>query len=151
MSGDDRLQRLEDRESIWQLFMDYRRSFDRGDFHTYAQLYAEDGELILIPPVPTSAGDVDRVQGRAAIEALMNETMTSASLASDLTQHLVNNAEIELDGDTARSESAWCYVRYAADGGPVLSAMGRYVDVLVRTPEGWRFARREVHRDTPVV
>ena len=77
--------------------------------------------------------------------------MTSTSLASDLTQHLVNNAAVELDGDSARSESAWCFVRYDAGGGPVLSAMGRYVDVLVRTDDGWRFARREVHRDTPVV
>jgi hypothetical protein len=44
-----RLRHLEDLASIHQLFIDYGLALDAGDFTTYANLFARDGELLLGP------------------------------------------------------------------------------------------------------
>jgi len=52
---EDRLQRLEDRDAILQLFIDYGRHLDAGDWDSYASLFAEDGEVRSGRPLPTDA------------------------------------------------------------------------------------------------
>ena len=44
-----RVQRLEDRLEIHQLFIDYGLALDAGDFDVYAALFAEQGEVLLGP------------------------------------------------------------------------------------------------------
>ena len=63
--------------------------------------------------------------------------------------HLVANPDIEVDGDRATASSTWVFV--TRDGGdrPQVSLLGHYTDVLARTPEGWRFLRREAFCDIP--
>jgi hypothetical protein len=58
--------------------------------------------------------------------------------------HATLNPWIEVDGDRARAESDWLFFRFeSSDGGSwSLFAGGHYADALVRTPAGWRFARR---------
>jgi hypothetical protein len=34
---------------------------------------------------------------------------------------------------------------------PVVEMLGHYVDELVRTPEGWKFQRREAYSDVPYI
>ena len=58
-------------------------------------------------------------------------------------RHLVANTEIALDGDSAGARSTWVYITRADK----LEMVGRYIDTLRRTPDGWRFARREAPRD----
>ena len=62
-----RLRRLEDLAEIQQLFIDYGRHLDRGDFAAYAALFAEDAELLL--------GPVAKATGRAEIEAVMAKVL----------------------------------------------------------------------------
>lgn len=64
----------------------------------------------------------------------------------DDSQHMVSTHQIRLDGDRATCR---CYlhaqhVRLAAEGGPNYVVAGRYEDQLVRTPQGWRIARRDL-------
>jgi SnoaL-like protein len=147
---DRRLQRLEDREAVWQLLMDYARCLDRADFAAYAELFHEDGELVLHPPLKTAAGDVGSVTGPVAIAALLSESLQGTVHGAALQQHLVCNAVIDVDGDRATGESTWCYITSSqSDGEPVLAALGHYRDVLARVGGSWRFLRREVWRDTP--
>jgi hypothetical protein len=49
MDDDVRLRRLEDLEEIRQLFTDYGRHLDAGDVQAYAELFADDGEVLLGP------------------------------------------------------------------------------------------------------
>ena len=51
---------------------------------------------------------------------------------------------VNVDGDVARSRSYWLFYGNVSAHGPVLRAMGSYEDTLVRTPSGWKVARREV-------
>lgn len=126
-----RLRRLEDLQEINQLFIDYGEHLDAGDFASYAQLFAEDGEVLL--------GPMGRAKGRDEIEALM-----TAALADQVgtTFHIVSSPRISLDGDTATSTVMWSVVTAAADGRGRISMVGHHVDDLVRTDDGWRFRRR---------
>jgi uncharacterized protein (TIGR02246 family) len=141
-TGDDalaaRLQRLEDLEEIRQLFVDYGRYLDQRDFDAYAELFCEDGELLL--------GPIGRVRGRAAIGEHMRKILPGDGGGS---YHLVTNPRISLDGDEARAEVMWSVVSPGADGQPVLSMLGRHRDVLAREGGRWRFRRREGHIDVP--
>ena len=58
-----RLKRLEDLQEIGQIFIDYGRLLDLGDFAAFAQLFASDGEILL--------GPYGRAKGPTDIEALM--------------------------------------------------------------------------------
>lgn len=142
MSGDleARLRRLEDREAIWHLMLAYRRELDRRDFAAYARLFTDDGEW---------AGNLGVARGHAEIEQLLIRTLAGFDGPETAHLHLVDNAEIHVDGDTASAESHWVYVTRDGLGRPVLSLIGHYEDVIVRTPDGWRFKRRVAYCDFP--
>ena len=133
-----RLQRLEDLQAINQLFIDYGEHLDAGDFEAYAQLFADDGEVLL--------GPMGRASGRAEIQALMTKTL-AASVGT--TFHIVSSPRITLDGDTASSTVMWSVATAAADRLARISMVGHHVDDLVRTPDGWRFQRRRGVVDLP--
>lgn len=133
-----RLQRLEDLEEIRQLFVDYGHHLDQRDFESYADLFAEDAELLL--------GPIARVRGRAAIREHMQRVLPGDGGDSF---HLVTSPRISIDGDEARAEVMWTVVSRGADGQPALSMLGRHRDVLVREGGRWLFRRREGHIDVP--
>ena len=62
-----------------------------------------------------------------------------------LNLHFISNLSVEIDGDRARST---CYFqapmgRRHEDGSQAMvTNAGRYEDELVRTPVGWRIAKR---------
>ena len=62
----------------------------------------------------------------------------------DSTQHTMSTHVVAVDGDRAHSfcNGGWRLVRKAADGNPLWDGTGWYDDTLLRTPGGWRIARR---------
>jgi len=141
---DARLRRLEDREQIHQLFIDYASVLDRKDFSAYAALFAENGEFIAGPQL---------AKGRAAIQALVDGmlgNLLGSAVGEDF--HVVVNPQVELDpddADRARAQVTWLYVVKGEDGAPALSKLGHYDDELVREAGRWRFLRREAPTDIP--
>ena len=133
-----RLRRAEDLLEIQQLFIEYGRYLDRGDFGAYAALFAEDGELMI--------GPMGRAKGRAEIEAMMTKTLSGRSGQS---YHLITAPIIELDGDRATSEVMWTVLVQEADGSPRVSMTGRHRDDLVREGRRWKFQRRRGYVDIP--
>lgn len=126
-----RLRRLEDLQAIHQLFIDYGEHLDAGDFKAYAELFADDGEVLL--------GPMGRATGRQEIKALMTG-MLSGSVGT--TFHIVSSPRVLLDGDTATSTVMWSVATAADDGLARISMVGHHSDDLVRTHDGWRFQRR---------
>src|SRR6195952_4341903 len=106
-SLEERLQRLEDRDAIHQIFVDYGRHLDQGNWDAYAQLFAEDGEVLL--------GPMGRASGRADIQALMTKTLTPGLGTSF---HLITSPDVKIDGDTATSEVMWTVMTRGEDGKP---------------------------------
>ena len=72
---------------------------------------------------------------------------------SDLerTYHLVMNPVINVDGDTATAKSNWGFVTRSEKDAPVFEMLGRYIDELVRTADGWKFSRRVAYSDIPYI
>lgn len=62
------------------------------------------------------------------------------------TRHVVANVSVSVDGDRATADATWLfYVR--TNDKPRVGGMGTYHDDLVRTPAGWRLARRQITID----
>jgi hypothetical protein len=101
-------------------------------------LYTEDGRMSR----PTAPDEF--ISGRAAILAAFTARPRRAS------RHVVANVLVTLEGEE-RARAASQILLYtgtaAEDGGlPILSAasplVGTWQDIVVKTPEGWRFAER---------
>ena len=135
-----RLRRLEDLQAITQLFTDYGRYLDAGDFESYSKLFAEDGEVLL--------GPMGRATGPDAIKALMIEQLASQVGES---YHLISSPMIVLNGDEATSSTMWTVMHRSESGTPHVTMLGRHEDVLVRTADGWRFKKRRGFVDLPSV
>ena len=135
---EQRLQRLEDLLDIHQLFIDYGHYLDSGDFASYAELFAEEGEILLSP--------MGRAKGRAEIEALMTKTLGGRAGESF---HLVTSPVVRLAGDQATSEVMWTVLARGEGGQPVVTMMGRHKDDLVREGGAWKFLRRRGFVDIP--
>jgi hypothetical protein len=131
---EDRLSRLEDIEAIRQLKARYCLLADRGydgagdDDRAFAELFAEDGVF------DASAGPI---VGRQAIEARCKKFHPFGF-------HLVMNPVIAVDGDTATASWSALVPSITVDGAALLVA-GRYEEELVRTADGWRYARVRFH------
>jgi hypothetical protein len=134
-----RLTALEDREAIRLVLRDYGRLLDLRRFDDFGRLFAADGEYV-------SAGRTMR--GPAEIAESLRRTFAGNSLGlGEPNFHVLFNERIELAGDRAQATSQSFYVAPAADGAPRIVMMASYDDTLVRTPDGWRFARRVVRGD----
>jgi len=132
-----RLQRLEDKEEIQRLLLEYGRMLDARDFAGYSALFAKDGEWV---------GGFGSVTGPANIKAFMEKNMgTQPNTAKNY--HLLSNFVITVSGDTATAWSRWAFVVPGAQGATIAQA-GRYDDTLVRENGRWRFKKRVASNDT---
>ena len=130
---EERLQALEDREAIRDLDARYCRYLDHGMWDRLVDCFTVDGTF----------DGLSVVQGRDALRDFF------ASLASGgLTAfwHHVSNLEITVgtnaDTGSARATSL-LWQPCVLDGVPHVAA-GRYEDTLTRTPDGWRYVRKQV-------
>ena len=133
-----RLRRLEDLQAIHQLFVDYGDRLDAGDLDGYADLFTDDGELLL--------GPLGRAQGREEIVAMMRPTLVGLVGRSF---HQISNPRVELDGDSATAVVMWTVIQVDDRGRPVVPMMGHHEDLLVRDGDRWRFRRRKGFVDIP--
>jgi 3-phenylpropionate/cinnamic acid dioxygenase small subunit len=142
-SVEARLQRLEDREEIRQLLMDYGRFLDQRDFASFSKLFAEkEGEWI---------GGMGRAKGTEAIRKLMDDTIgrdTSGQIAGP-NRHLFTNEVIQVNGNEAKATTKWVFVVQNASKQPQPFYLGHYEDTFVREQGRWKFLRRTVYGDIP--
>jgi uncharacterized protein (TIGR02246 family) len=142
-SLEERLQRLEDREEIRNLLLEYGRALDGRDFAAFAALFAAtDGEWV---------GGLGSAKGREAIRELMESTIGSGlGGAPPSSFHVFSNERIDVDGDRASAVTKWVFVRQGEDAAPEWVFLGHYDDTFVRENGRWRFLRREAFTDLPV-
>jgi uncharacterized protein (TIGR02246 family) len=136
-SLETRLQRLEDREQIAQLLVDYGRHLDSRDLAAYAALFAEDGEWV---------GGFGTVKGRGNIRTFMEKSLGTGPNRGG-SHHVMSNFQITVRGDTATAWSRWTFV-VPGDRGASISQAGRYDDTFVREKGVWKFQRRVASNDT---
>ena len=85
-----RLRELEDHNQIMQIFVDYAKYLDGGDFAGYASLFAKEGVLL---------AQLGEAVGPAAIEQILEETLGPyVHNEHPPSIHVMNNHRIDVDG-----------------------------------------------------
>jgi len=127
-----------DRIRIRELTARYNRCFDDGDPDGFAATFLEDGVMEVAGGPSTS--------GRAALAEMVRRTPYGVV-------HVTVDATVEVDGDRAVQDVTVLVLARPAPGAARdsrftrLHRSGRYHDEVVRTADGWRFARRTVTLD----
>ena len=135
---DETLAWIVDRARIAELTASYNRCFDDGDTEGFAANFTEDGVMEVVGGPTTT--------GRAALAEMCRHTPYGIV-------HVTVDAIVEVDGDRATQDVTLLVVARPQRDAPAdkrksrLQRSGRYHDQLVRTPDGWRFARRTVTLD----
>lgn len=134
-SNDSRVQALADERDIRAVLHRYARALDKKDWALLATCFVDD--------VTAEYETIGRLEGYPAIEGVCRTALAPMSV----TQHLIGNVDVQVDGDTARST---CYlhaqhVRPNTPGGDSNIIAGMYEDALVRTSDGWRIRHRTLH------
>jgi hypothetical protein len=121
-----------DKEQIAEVLIRYATGIDFKDWALLRTCWTED--------VDANYGEVGRFGGADAITDLMEQLHN----AMGPTYHRLSNFTIALDGDRATARSYVFAHLQALPDDPTswVEALGHYDDELVRTPEGWRIARR---------
>ena len=134
---EQRLQRLEDREAIRDLLMEYGRTLDARNFKSFSELFADDGG--------EWNGGMGVAKGPAAIRKLMEETIgnnTGGVRSSNF--HIFNNEIITVSRDRATAVSKWTFVNQGEDNRPQWVYLGHYHDTFIKADGRWKFLQRKV-------
>ncbi|MFC9432180.1 nuclear transport factor 2 family protein [Nocardia sp. NPDC057030] len=132
------IQEISDRLEIQELQVAYSTAVDSRDFDALDDVFVPDADIDLTP-FGAIAGKLPEIK-----------TWLAESMAYlPASQHLLGNPEIRVDGDraTGRVMSYNAIAFPAEDGESPIALLGMwYIDDYVRTPQGWRIARRSQQR-----
>jgi len=126
-----RLRALEDREAIRDVLTGIARGTDRYDQALLARYIAADARL-----------DMGGKQAMTGADFVAN--LRAPAQPRPGRMHIVSNARIALDGDSARTETYLVSCQDVFVDGVRKTRMraGRYLDRLERRPEGWQLVER---------
>lgn len=118
---------LTDRAEIQDLILAYARTADTRRWEAFADLFADDGCIIL------PFGRLEKRDMARSVEAVLKPF--------EATQHMFSNVAIAIDGDSASTNHYLqaTHVPSSTDPGTHADIGGWYDNTLRRTPEGWRF------------
>ena len=122
-------QALEDRIAAEDLLTRYATAVDRRDWEQYRSIFTADAEIDY-----TSAGGI-----AGTVDEIVEFLSTSLEMF-EMTQHLVSNIDLEVNGDSA-TVTAMFNNPMRLPGGDTWFTGGWYHHDLVRTPDGWRSRR----------
>jgi hypothetical protein len=123
------------KQDIHELIMGQARAIDRADVDLFKSLWFDDATV-----------DVAGVQGSALawVDEILDQTKDMKRMA-----HSVANEWIQLDGDTARSESYLiAFTTVATDDGNMDTLTGgRYLDAFEQRDGVWKYMHRAFVQD----
>ncbi|HKI41324.1 MAG: nuclear transport factor 2 family protein [Mycobacterium sp.] len=119
-----------DRQDISDLLVRYATGIDRRDWPLFRTVFTDDCEL--------DYGEIGVWRGVDAV----TEFMTQVHAPAGHTLHRLTNQAITVDGDTATARTYVDALIMVGDSQSGVNGIGFYDDEIVRTPAGWRIARR---------
>ena len=130
-----------ERRDLHELVERYAQAVDRADGAAVADLFADDGVLALWME-PGSDKQTAELVGPQAIATVGDGLREYLA-----THHTLSSHTSVVDGMHANGETLCTahHVEEAAGKRHDRVLYLRYLDTFVRTTEGWRFARRELH------
>jgi 3-phenylpropionate/cinnamic acid dioxygenase small subunit len=129
-------QALADRFEIADLLARYSTALDTKDWRALTSVFT--------PDATCDYGPLGSPAGIDEITALLRATLASL----DVTQHLIGNLTVELQGDRATSSTYLIaqHLRSGTPGGDTYLIGATYSDQLARTADGWRIEHRRINR-----
>ena len=118
------------RLDISDLLVRYATGIDRRDWPLFRTVFTDDCEL--------DYGEIGTWKGVDAVTDFMEQTHAMAGR----TMHRLTNQAITVGGDKASARTYVDAVIMFGGNQAGVNALGFYDDEIVRTPEGWRIARR---------
>jgi hypothetical protein len=147
--------RLEkDRRAIEDLHRHYFSLINLGESdRVHTEVFAPDAQIMVGAKYDPDLNEIKKgveVRGPGASGAGFAGGLSAISVPSSpiASNHGMMQCVVEIDGDTARSETS-VNSFLVIDGEPrrILIRAIRYLDKLVRMPEGWRICRRMPSHD----
>jgi uncharacterized protein (TIGR02246 family) len=120
----------EDRQDISELLVRYATGIDRRDWPLFRTVFTDDCEL--------DYGEIGAWNGVDAVTEFMEQVHAMAGH----TLHRLSNQAIAVDGDKAAARTYVDALIMTGDNTTGVNGIGFYDDEIVRTPDGWRIARR---------
>lgn len=130
MSVEERLERLEAKDSIRELRANYCYHVDDGNAEAFASLFTQDGVL--------DFGSAGTYAGREELREFVDSVVPEYY---SFIVHMLHNPVIEVDGDAATGR--WYFEAPCTSQGEDMWIQGRYDDEYVRVDGEWRFAAVE--------
>jgi len=142
MTDQEKLQLLLDRAEISEVVYNYATGVDRKDEKLFRSIWADE---ITVDGVGGQFGESKPATLSADRWAHIIIRRISKFA---VTQHVLTNPKIEVDGDRARCVvymQARHFVQGWQPGDPIYDMGGYYTHNLIRTPQGWRIKSYCLH------
>jgi 3-phenylpropionate/cinnamic acid dioxygenase small subunit len=120
----------EDRQDIAEMLVRYATAIDRREWPLFRTVFTDDCDL--------DYGEIGAWNGVDAVAEFMEQVHALAGH----TMHRLSNQAITVDGDKAEARTYIDGLIMAGDNKTGVNAIGFYDDEIIRTPDGWRIARR---------
>jgi hypothetical protein len=134
-----------DRFAIHELIAQYSFRWDAAEADEFAQLFTDDAECYFYLNGETEPSTA--LQGRESMREAAKVRAGYFKEIGLITKHLMPNSVIsEIDIETAnvRTQALITWQMLAKKPLPQSVQAGYYESVVVRTPDGWKFKRRDV-------
>ena len=120
---------------------------DRGTLEEYLALFTDDA-VWTNPGDPSRATPADERAGKAAIRAGVEERRAAGIQGPGThSQHVNGTLAIRFEDDDRAVVDSYFQYYTGIGSAPTLAVVGRYEHTVVRTPQGWKIARRDIHFD----
>jgi ketosteroid isomerase-like protein len=139
-AGQRAVRRLHDKDQIVDLVHRYSYLVDHKQPDELMELFTEDCVVDYGP------GLGPPVRGRAAFRGMFGANAGSSEQRPGfaVTSHHNANVLVDFDDDDRASVRTSLYAWHRTTAGETPRIWGYYHDVVVRTPEGWRFSSRQL-------
>jgi 3-phenylpropionate/cinnamic acid dioxygenase small subunit len=147
MTTDSTVQRIADELEIRNLIARLTLLADTAsddELDSYISLFAEDATWVVLAG-GNGLGAQERRGHEEILEGVRERRAAGVQGPGTNTRHAVHTLMVEFESaDKALARCYWTYHTDTASSAPLLSLMGEYRNTVVRTPDGWKLARREL-------
>lgn len=131
-----------DRLEIQELVTGYGVHHDKRDFVSLRGCFTPDATYTMrVTNGPTYGPHLGP-------DAIVSQIQAFKESQNDVRRHHISNVQIEVLGDDSVSVLSYVLVSATDADGLTIKTVGTYADMVVRTPEGWRIARKELQLDS---
>jgi len=130
----------------------YVSTLDSLQLEAWTEFFTEDCRYEIIPKENVDAGlpaPVVYCRNRKMLRDRVLSLRHANIYEVHSYRHMTSGMQIRvIDADTVETESSYVVVQTLQDGESFVYQAGRYLDVVVRTPDGWRYQSKRVIYDT---